>query len=732
MSATRPCQANRFLCILFVPLLLAMPARAAEAPPPADLATKLAALEKAFERERRKQHVPGAALVVVLDDRVILSRGFGDRDREQRLPVTPDTLFAIGSTTKAFTAATVMMSADDGKLSLTDSPKRYLPYFLLRDPEADAKITLSDLLSHRSGLDRTEFAWYTGVLRPRDVIRVAGRAKPVAKLGAKFLYQNVMYLVAGAIVAKVQDLSWQRVVERRIFRPLGMKSANTSVPRTLAAPDHALGYSYSGETKETTRLPMRNLTNIAPAGAINASVRDLAPWIRFMLGDGSFEGKRLISPERFRALTEKQMTIVGDMGYGYGWMLGQWRGRRMVEHGGNIDGFSAHIALLPEQRLGMAVLTNLNTTGLINTARNLVWEHMVGEPEGAATGDVASSTAPAGPLPEGDVVAPAAEVGVYRLADAGIEITIAMKEEALTLQVTGQVAVPLERVVGRRYKAGPPAPDGTFVTFRPVEGSLEKAELFLEQGGGPRIAFAKAPAKPEAAATAPSISVEELMAKVVAALGGEDALRRHRTLVFTADMEFENQGLTGKGRFYQRAPGGDASEVTLYGVGKKLATIREYFDGAAAATEISFSPTPIRKTGKSLVDARIAAAFAPELSWKTLFKKLTITKMEKVGDEDAFVVEKTPEGGNPVTDYISARTFLLLKRGYQASLPGTDLSLPFSETFSDYRPVDGVRVAFRRVQTAPGMGDVVVTLRDARFNTRVPDRVFRSATGRSQ
>jgi CubicO group peptidase (beta-lactamase class C family) len=725
MAAKNPHRSHRLASLLLFPILLVTPARADEAPAGGELNTRLAALETAFERERRKQHVPGAALVVVQDDRVLLAKGFGDRDRERCLPVTPDTLFAIGSCSKAFTAVTVMMSVDDGKLSLADPPRKYLPYFSLQDPEADAKITVADLLCHRSGLDRTDLSWYTGVLRSRDVIRVAGQAKPAAKFGEKFLYQNVMYLAAGEIVARVQDASWSKVVERRIFRPLGMRQANTSVPKMLDAPDHALGYSYSAATKETTRLPMRNLSSVAPAGAINAGASDMARWIRFMLGDGSFEGKRLVSPERFRALTEKQMTIVGDVAYGYGWMLQEWRGHRVVAHGGGIDGFTAEVALMPEKRLGCAILTNLNAAGLGVAGRNLVWRHLVGEgePEASASAEPAAAGAPEA------AVDPAAEAGAYRLAEANVDITVAWKDGKLTIQVPGQPAVALERVAGRRYKAAPPAPDGTFVTFRTAEKDPKQAEMFLEQGGGPRVVLPKLPPKEETAAAPPSISVDALMQKVIEALGGEEALRRHRTLVLKADMVFESQGLTARGRIYSRAPNHSATEVTLYGAGKKIGTIRDYYDGTGAAAETSFGPAAPR-SGKGLADARIAADFAPELNWKSLFKSVTITKMEKVGDEEAYVVQKTPEEGNPVTDHISAKTFLPLKRSYQATLPGADIALPVTETFSDYRPVDGVMIAFRRVQTAPSIGDVVLTIREARFNARVPDRAFRPSAAK--
>jgi CubicO group peptidase (beta-lactamase class C family) len=156
-------------------------------------AAALARIETALEARRRELNIPGMSLAIVKDDKVIYAKGLGVKDFERQIPVTPDTLFAIGSSTKAFTAMTAVMSQDDGKLSLGDSPKKLLPYFKLQDPEADGKITIRDLLSHRSGLNRTELAWITGRLNREEIIRVAGLAKPTAKLGEKFLYQNVMY-----------------------------------------------------------------------------------------------------------------------------------------------------------------------------------------------------------------------------------------------------------------------------------------------------------------------------------------------------------------------------------------------------------------------------------------------------------------------------------------------------------------------------------------------------------
>ncbi|HYE75466.1 MAG TPA: serine hydrolase domain-containing protein, partial [Blastocatellia bacterium] len=191
-----------------------------------DLTARLAALEKELEAKRQELGVTGLSLVIVKDDKVVFMKGIGYRNLKSKLPVTPDTLFAIGSSSKAFTAMSAMMSVDDGKLSLDDSPKKYLPYFKLQDPEADEKITVRDLMCHSSGLNRTDLPWVSGVFTREEVIKIAGQAKPTAKFREKFQYQNIMYTAAGEVVAKVQNQPWETVIKNRIFKPLGMNSSN--------------------------------------------------------------------------------------------------------------------------------------------------------------------------------------------------------------------------------------------------------------------------------------------------------------------------------------------------------------------------------------------------------------------------------------------------------------------------------------------------------------------------
>jgi CubicO group peptidase (beta-lactamase class C family) len=790
-------------------------AKAQAAAPAADLDAKLAAVEKAVEERRQALGIPGLSLVIVKDDKVVYMKGLGYKDFEKKAPVTPDTLFAIGSSSKAFTAMLVAMAADAGKLSLDDSPKKFLPYFKLQDPEADAKITLRDLLAHSSGLNRTDLPWVSGVLNREETIRVAAQAKPTAKLREKFQYQNVMYAAAGEIVGRVENSTWEKLIAERIFKPLGMKGSDTSVPQMLKARDYSFGYVYEEATKETRRVPMRDLPAIAPAGAINSSARDMAQWLRLMLGGGVFEGQRLVSEQSFAELIKPQTKIVGNINYGLGWFLREWKGRKVAEHGGNIDGFNAQVALMPDRRLGFVMLTNVSASPLPASAMNVIWSNLVGDPNAPAPAPAA--TAAADPSAEIEN-----EVGEYLLEVANMRFTVAVKEGKLNVSTPGQPTYTLEPVGGRRYKLA--GLEGFHMTFRPAKDNPQETEIYLEQPQGnytlkkvkaadaatagvsgasaeytgplkevvgsyepekrqgpdvevavrdgkvvlvvpgqppcPLVERSKdvlgSTALPEgysihvrrdeagriagitlkqpgnesvfnrAAEFKATMTVDELIRKVVAAMGGEAALRKHKTLRVVADLDLLHQGVSGEAVIYARAPNSAAQDVTLKALGKKIGSFREFFDGAQGGQEGSFMPFD-PKTGKELEETRVNSDFYAPLNWKTLFKTAEIKKMSKVDGEDAYVVVFTPEKGSPVTQYISAKSFLPLRTDTIAT--SDTISMPVTEVYSDYRSVDGVMLAFRRVSNSQAMGDTVLTIREAAFDVPVPEEAFKRKNG---
>src|SRR5687768_8582209 len=531
-----------------------------------DYSAQLAAIEKAIDEKRKELGIPGISIAIVKDDQIVYLKGLGEKDVDKKLPVTPDTRFAIGSASKAFTGMLAVIAADEGKLSLEDSPKKFLPYFTLRDQEAAAKITMRDLLSHRSGLNRTDFAMVTGVLNREELIRVAGLAKPTAKLGEKFQYQNIMYAAAGEAVAKAENSTWDKLIATRIFKPLGMNNSDTSADAMQKARDYSLGYDYNASTKVTRRLPQRPIPAAAPAGAINSSARDMAQWVRLMLNNGTYNGKRLVSEKVFDELVRKQVNIAGLLDYGLGWFLRSWNGRKVVEHGGNIDGFNAQVAVMPEQKLGFVLLTNVTASPLGAFAMNTIWKSLVGDPKAAADGPVA---------PAGD---PKVEVGKYLLAVAGVNFDVSLKDDKLVLTVPGQPAYPLQNIGGRRYKLAEPAPAGYFATFRAAKGKPPETELFLEQPQG-NIVLQRISSDSPSAATAESapITIDELLTKMIAAYGGEQNLRKHKSSLATIEVDLENQGVVAKGTISARAPNQIASEMTFMALNKKLGSMVSYF-----------------------------------------------------------------------------------------------------------------------------------------------------------
>jgi CubicO group peptidase (beta-lactamase class C family) len=717
------------------------------------------------------------------------------------------------------------MSQDDGKLSLDDPPKKFLPYFSLRDKEADASVTLRDLLSHRTGLAGTDIAWYTGVLNREEVIRVAGRAKPSAKLREKFQYQNVMYSAAGEAVARAQGQTWENLISTRILKPLGMTKSVLSVREMQAAPDYSLGYQYNAQTKEARMVATRDITNVAPAGAINSSAREMAEWLKFMLAGGvTADGKRLVSEKGFAELVTPQIKISDTASYGLGWAVAKMGARTVYTHTGGIDGFGALVSLLPQEKLGVAILANVEGTPLLSTALRAVAANLLATPPAAGT------TAASDFKPE-------SITGRYDFAAAQMVITVSFSDGKLRLDAPGQPRYTLESVGGRRFRFV--EVPGFFATFRPVKGNESETELYLEQPQGnytlpkiregapaatadapqigdalrelvgayemagvgkvdvsvkdgkvvatiagqpdyplvekekdvyvtplmpdtyslrarrdaagkvsslifkqpegefefKRVGEAAAPtgganptpdsARQPVAAPKPPIAVEELLAKMIAALGGEANLRKHRSTQTTSAVTFESQGLEGEAVTYAQAPNSFAREVTFTGLGKRIGSTREFFDGTSGGEEASFTAQPSRWGERKIAEMRVAEDFYGLLDWKTNYKKVEVTGTAKEGGEDAYVVVYTPERGGPATEYVSTKTFLVLRRDTTKSSAGGEAA-PVKARFSDYRSVEGVLVPFLISYDVPDTGEAIERVREVKFDAAIPAEVFRA------
>ncbi|HEX4931570.1 MAG TPA: serine hydrolase [Gemmatimonadaceae bacterium] len=336
-------------------------------------AARFAKLDAYVAATMKAWKVPGIALAIVKDDSIVYAKGFGTRTVGKDEPVDANTVFAIGSASKAFTAALVAMAVDEGKMKWDEKVSSYLPGFQLYDNYASRELTVRDALSHRSGLSRGDFAWYLGGFDRADILRRVRYLAPTWSFRSTFGYQNIMYLAAGEAVAAAERQSWDDQVRSKIFAPLGMTSSSTSVKALEGRPNVATPHYLLNDTLVTA--PYKNIDNIAPAGSINSTVRDMAQWLRLQLGRGKYAGKQLISSGNHGDMWQPNIHIRLDgpqalymapganlQSYGMGWFLQDFNGRLAVHHGGNIDGMSAMVAMLPEEQLGVVVLTNLNGT----------------------------------------------------------------------------------------------------------------------------------------------------------------------------------------------------------------------------------------------------------------------------------------------------------------------------------------------------------------------------------
>jgi CubicO group peptidase (beta-lactamase class C family) len=333
-------------------------------------------LEPYINQALKDWGVAGLSIAIVKDDSVVFAKGFGVRQAGKPEPVTPRTLFAIGSNTKLFTAVATGMLVDAGKMKWDDPASKYLPSFQLYDPYASREIRIRDLLSHRSGLGGADVMWYGTEYDRAEVLRRVRYLEPSSSFRSAYAYQNIMFLAAGEALASAAGMSWDRFIDQRIFEPLGMRTSNTSVNDLPAQPDVATPHQYLDG--KAVPIAWRNIDNVAPAGSINSSAIEMAQWLRMLLGDGSYAGRKLLEPARLREITTPQTlmpfepdTLVPSTHfslYGLGVAMRDYQGVKVLMHTGGIDGMLSLVAFVPERKVGLVVLTNMTGHNNLYTA----------------------------------------------------------------------------------------------------------------------------------------------------------------------------------------------------------------------------------------------------------------------------------------------------------------------------------------------------------------------------
>lgn len=380
-----------------------------------EAAGMLDGLDEEIERAMARLGVPGLALGVVKNGEVVLARGYGWRDAERELPVTPRTLFAIGSSSKAFTTFVLATLADEGRFDFDEPLRAYLPGFRLADDMVTLHATTLDAVTHRTGLPRHDLVWYNAPdLTTATVLERLPHLEFNFGFRERYQYNNLMFLVAGRVAEEVGGASWEELVQARIFDPLGMTASLFSAAEAHEREDVALTYAPDDAERKAAkraaaaagdedgtegaggaagadgaftyhRIPFRDIRNVGPAGGIMSNVEDMLRWVELHLGDGAFRGERLVSAATLAHL-HSPVTVMGraagphaSLGaYAPGWMVDMYRGHNRVQHGGAIDGYICEVVLFPDDGLGIVAFANVSGTGLPSLVARHVADRLLG------------------------------------------------------------------------------------------------------------------------------------------------------------------------------------------------------------------------------------------------------------------------------------------------------------------------------------------------------------------
>ncbi|MEP7269314.1 MAG: serine hydrolase domain-containing protein, partial [Saprospiraceae bacterium] len=325
---------------------------------------RLAGLDTMVARVLKDYKAPGVSIAVVEKNKIVYTGGFGYRDLANKLPVTENTLFAIGSCTKAFTASMLGQMVNDGALDLDKPVRNYLPELKFYNEYLNDHVTIRDMMTHRTGLPRHDYSWYGSTATRNELLKRIEYLQPSAELREKYQYNNFMFMSQGVLLEKLTGKSWEANIKERIFDPLGMSQTVTTMADLEKSADRSLAYALIRDSFAMP-IPYRNIDNIGPAGAINSSAKDMAKWLITWINDGKYNGKEIV-PASFRnqaisiqmangAGPNTEFPAVTSFGYGLAWTVGTYRGHYRVEHGGGIDGFITTTGFFPNDSIGIFV-----------------------------------------------------------------------------------------------------------------------------------------------------------------------------------------------------------------------------------------------------------------------------------------------------------------------------------------------------------------------------------------
>lgn len=329
-------------------------------------------------------NVPGMALGLVIDNQLILSQGYGVRKVDEELPVTEHTLFPIASCTKSFTALLLGQLVDEGKIAFDDPVIKYIPEFSMLDQDLARNLTIRDLLAHRTGVARHDSIWVYLEISRSKVIELLSHFEPICGLRQEFQYNNFMYTIAGIVIERVLGQSWEDAMSSRLLRPLEMKDSNMSLEQLKISSNFS--FPHAEINGITAVVPFCNLYPVNPGGGINSNIVDMAKWVRLQLSRENLQN--MIQSETLQEMQTMQIAFssspnsdeaIYQLGYGLGWLIGKYRGHDLISHGGDIEGFSSDVSLLPAEGVGLIILTNSGSDGryVISSVRNWIFDKIL-------------------------------------------------------------------------------------------------------------------------------------------------------------------------------------------------------------------------------------------------------------------------------------------------------------------------------------------------------------------
>lgn len=366
---------NRIIFI-FVMLVTAVTTAAQKTP----FDKKFVLIDRFIDSVMKEWNIPGLALGIVYKDKLIYGKGYGFRNLEQKLPVTVQTLFPIASNTKLFTSTAVCMLAEEGKLSLDKPVRNYLPALHFYNEDLDAHVTLRDMLSHRTGLSRNDGIWLNAGFSRKDAVSKVQYMKPQLGFREGYIYNNMMFVTSGAVLEEILKMKWEDVIRQKIMKPLEMKSSTFTYPETTAYGNYSLSY-FEADTIGTLKAKKFEGQSeaLGPAGTIRSSIEDISHWMIAQLNKGRWNNQQAISAKAIEMTlvpnalsdTEGKWDELSNSIYALGRSIQMYKGYKIANHTGSIDGFYSNLTFVPSQELGVFVVFNAVEAGSLRSVISL-------------------------------------------------------------------------------------------------------------------------------------------------------------------------------------------------------------------------------------------------------------------------------------------------------------------------------------------------------------------------